>query len=150
MDTDTQLTIFVALTAIAVTLQAGVLVAIFLVVSRVEKDTRKLRDALDRRIDPILDDVEQISAGLRGQVGKFDRLTDVMDGRLRVQISRLDSLITDALDKVEGAGGAVRENVAGPMREAAAVLQGVRAALASLSLRRSRRRDAGTEEELFI
>lgn len=150
MDTDTQLTIFVALTAIAVTLQAGVLVAIFLVVSRVEKDTRKLRDALDRRIDPILDDVEQISAGLRGQVGKFDRLTDVMDGRLRVQISRLDSLITDALDKVEGAGGAVRENVAGPMREAAAVLQGVRAALASLSLRRSRRRDAGSEEELFI
>ena len=147
---DTQLTIFVALTAIAVTLQAGVLVAIFLVVSRVEKDTRKLRDALDRRIDPILDDVEQISAGLRGQVGKFDRLTDVMDGRLRVQISRLDSLITDALDKVEGAGGAVRENVAGPMREAAAVLQGVRAALASLSLRRSRRRDAGSEEELFI
>ena len=147
---DTQLTIFVALTAIAVTLQAGVLVAIFLVVSRVEKDTRKLRDALDRRIDPILDDVEHISAGLRGQVGKFDRLTDVMDGRLRVQISRLDSLITDALDKVEGAGGAVRENVAGPMREAAAVLQGVRAALASLSLRRSRRRDAGSEEELFI
>ncbi len=147
---DTQLTIFVALTAIAVTLQAGVLVAIFLVVARVEKDTRKLRDALDKRIDPILDDVEQISAGLRGQVGKFDRLTDVMDGRLRVQISRLDSLITDALDKVEDASGAVSENVAGPMREAAAVLQGVRAALASLSLRRSRRRDAGNEEELFI
>ena len=147
---ETQMTIFVALTAIAVTLQAGILVAIFLSVARVEKDTRKLRKTLDERVGPILDDVEQIAAGLRSQVDKIDRITDVMDGRLRVQISRLDSLITDALDKVEDAGGAMRENVAGPMREAAAVLQGVRAALANLSLRRSRRRDSGSEEELFI
>ena len=144
------MTIFVALTAIAVTLQACILVAIFLSVARVEKDTRKLRKTLDERVGPILDDVEQVAAGLRSQVDKFDRITDVMDGRLRVQISRLDSLITDALDKVEGAGDAIGDNVAGPMREAAAVLQGVRAALASLSLRRSRRRDSGSEEELFI
>ena len=147
---DNPLTLFVALTAIAVTLQAGVLVAIFIALARVEKDTRQLRRKLDERIDPILDNVEQVTGNLRRQVDKIDRMTDVVDGRLRVQIARLDSLLTDALDKVEEAGGTVRENVAGPMREAAAVLQGVRAALSNLGLRRSRRRSGGDEEELFI
>ena len=147
---DGQLTLFVALTAIAVTLQAGVLVAIFLAISRVEKDTRQVRRKLDERIDPILDNVEHLTANARRQLEKVDRITDDMDDRLRVQISRLDALITEALDKVEEAGSSVRDSVAGPMREAAAVLQGVRAALASLSLRRSRRRAASDEEELFI
>lgn len=144
------MTIFVALTAIAVSLQAGVLAAIYFSISRVEKDTRQVRRKLDQRIDPILENLEQITESARRQMNKLDRITDDVDNRLRTQVARLDRLISEALDKVEEAGSSVRDNVAGPMREAAAVLQGVKAALASIGLRRARRRSASDEEELFI
>lgn len=165
---ETQLTIFVALTAVAIFLQAGVLLALYLSVSRMEKDTRRVRKQLDERLDPILgniheitstvrdnsrrlfDDLTNISSDARRQMAKFDILTDEVADRLRTQVVRLDALLGEALDNVEQAGSAVRDRVAGPMREAAAVLQGVKSALQKLGGRRKPKSGRPSDEELFI
>lgn len=152
-----QLTLFIAITAVAILIQAGVLVAIYLSIARVEKDTRGVRKKIDERIDPILSNLQEITENARTltldaqrQMEKFDKLSDDVTDRLRAQVLRLDTLLSQAIDQIESAGSNVRENVSGPMREAAAVLQGVKAALATLNLRRSRRGGSETEEELFI
>lgn len=154
---DNQLTLFIALTAVAILLQAGVLLAIYLSVARVERDTRSVRKQLDERMNPILNNIQEItenardlSLDARRQMDKFDKLSEELSDRLHMQVVRLDYLLGEALDKVEEAGSNVRERVAAPMREATAVMQGVKAALASLNLRRSRRRRPQSEEELFI
>lgn len=152
-----QLTLFIALTAVAILLQAGVLTAIYLSLARVEKDTRRVRKQLDQRIDPILNNLQEItdnardlSIDARRQMDKFDKISEDVADRLRAQILRLDVLLSQALDQVEDAGIHVRDRVSGPMREAAAVLEGLKAALTNLNLRKSRRRGQESEEELFI
>lgn len=151
-----QLTLFIALTAVAILLQAGVLTAIYLSLARVEKDTRRVRKQLDQRIDPILNNLQEItdnardlSIDARRQMDKFDKISEDVADRLRAQILRLDVLLSQALDQVEDAGIHVRDRVSGPMREAAAVLEGLKAALTNLNRRKSRRGQE-SEEELFI
>lgn len=162
------MTWFVALTALALLLQAGVLLAIFLTLRRMSEATRGLQRRMEEQVSPILDNVDEITttvrdssrsvledlAGLssdaRRQVQKFDALTDELADRVRLQIIRLDQLLSQALSNLERAGTAVRENVVGPVREATAVIQGVRAAIDFLAARRERRGRQQSDEELFI
>ncbi len=163
------MTWFVALTALALLLQAGVLLAIFLTLRQMSEATRGLQRRMEEQVSPILDNVDEITttvrdssrsvledlAGLsrdaRRQVQKFDELTDELADRVRLQIIRLDQLLSQALSNLERAGTAVRENVVGPVREATAVIQGVRAAIDFLAARRERHRGRQqSDEELFI
>jgi len=167
---DAYLKIFIVAASVAVILQAGILIATYLTVARVERQTRALRQHLNEQSGPILrnltditltvrensrivfDDLTALTGDARRQVEKFDRLTDEVADRLRHQILRLDELMTAALDNLETAGSAVKDTVGGPMREAAAVIQGVKAAIDFISARRSRPRQPGRtpDEQLFI
>jgi len=166
---ETYLTIFIAVTAAAVVLQSGILVALYLRLAKFDEETRALRRQLSERADPILRNVEDITLTLRDrgrviaedlsamsydarrQVQKFDRLTDELADRLRLQILRIDQLLTQALESLEQAGTTVKENVVQPMREAAAVMRGVKAALEFLATRPERaKKGARADEELFI
>ncbi len=167
---DTYLKIFIVAASVAVLLQAGVLIATYLAVARVERETRALRRHLNEQSGPILsnltditltvrensriifDDLTALTSDARRQVVKFDRLTDEVADRLRAQILRLDELMTVALDNLEHAGGALKDTIGAPMREAAAVIQGVKAVIDLISARRSRPRQPGRagDEQLFI
>lgn len=170
MTQETSLTIFVGLTAAALLTQAIILVLAYLRLKKIDEDTQALRRQLNEQAGPILrnvaevtytvrensrlifDDLTALSQDARRQMDKFDRLTDEVADRLRTQILRLDELMTLALDNLEKAGSSVKETVEGPMREAAAVIQGVKAALEFISARRSRSRSSGRpgDEQLFI
>ena len=156
------------LTYLPACLQAGVLLAIFLTLRRMSEATRGLQRRMEEQVSPIPDNVDEITttvressrsvlediAGLsrdaRRQVQKFDALTDELADRVRLQIIRLDQLLSQALSNLERAGTAVRENVVGPVREATAVIQGVKAAIDFLAARRERRGRQQSDEELFI
>jgi hypothetical protein len=99
----------------------------------------------------VLEDIAGLSRDARRQMQKFDALTDELADRVRLQIIRLDQLLSQALSNLERAGTAVRENVVGPVREATAVIQGVKAAIDFLAARRERQRGRQqSDEELFI
>ena len=166
---ETYLTIFIAVTAAAVVLQSGILVALYFRLAKFDEETRALRRQISERADPILRNVEDIthtvrdrgrviaedlsamSYDARRQVEKFDRLTDELADRLRLQILRIDLLLTQALESLEKAGTTVKETVVEPMQEAAALMKGVKAALEFLASRPERaKKGARADEELFI
>jgi hypothetical protein len=167
----TVLTIFVALTAAALTAQAVALVLAYLRLAKLDEETKATRQQLREQVGPILrnvedttitvrensrvifDDLSAMSYLARRQLDKVDRITDDLSERLRVQIFRADELLTQALDNIEQASSVVKENVVGPMREAAAVIQGVKAAIEFLNARRAareRKPAARSDENLFI
>ncbi|MFQ5777889.1 MAG: DUF948 domain-containing protein [Terriglobia bacterium] len=167
---ETYLTIFIAVTALAVVIQAGILVGAYLRLAKLDEETKALRRQVSEQMGPILRNVDDITLTVREksrevfsdvtaltqdarrQVEKFDRLTDEVADRLRLQIIRLDELLTQAMENIEQAGSTVKESVVGPVKEATAVLQGVRAAIDFLGARRERTRRKGqrVDEELFI
>jgi len=170
---DGWLIFFIAMTAAALVTQAVVLLLAYLRVKKLDEETQALRRQVLDHAGPILrnvedvtltvrensrlifDDVTTLSADARRQMEKFDRLTDEAADRLRAQVLRLDDLLTQALDNLEQAGLAVKETVVGPVKEAVAVMQGVKAALEFINARRGRSGERArpakrSDEELFI
>jgi hypothetical protein len=169
---DPWLKFFIALTAIAFVAQATALVLAYLRLKKLDEETRELRRRVTEHSGPILrnvedttlairensrlilDDVTAFTQDARRQMEKFDRFTDEVADRLRVQVIRLDQLLTEALDNLEQAGAAVKETVVEPVREAVAVMRGVKAAIDFISSRRQRpareRASGRADEELFI
>lgn len=170
---DAWLKFFIALTAVALISQAVILVLTYLRLAKLDEETKALRRQVVERAGPILrnveevtltvrensrvifDDLSALSYNARRQMDKFDRLSDELADRIRGQIVRVDQLLTQTLDNLQRAGTAVRENIVGPVQEAAAVIQGVKAAIDFLSARRGRaetreRQAPRAEEDLFI
>ncbi len=164
------LTIFIGLTTVALVAQATALLLAYMRLAKLDEETKATRQQLREQLGPILrnvedtsitvrensrvifDDLSAMSYTARKQVDKFDRISDELADRLKLQIIRVDELLTVTLDNLEHAGTAVRENVIGPVKEAAAVIQGVKAAIEFINARRSKeRRPSGrSEEDLFI
>lgn len=165
------LIVFVGLTAVAVVLQAAVLTAICLQLRRTNVRIEDLRQRYGDRLDSLLNraddilktlqtnshlisaDLAAITQSARDQAQKFDRLTDEFTDRARLQIIRLDELIAQALRAIEEAGSSLNRSLTAPVREAAAVIQGVKTALDYLAHRQrpaksGERTSAG--EQMFI
>lgn len=167
---DAYLKVFIVAASVAVILQAGILIGAYLRLAKLDRDTRDLRRQLNEHSGPILrnltditltvrensrlifDDLTALTLDARRQVEKFDRLTDEVADRLRTQILRLDDLMTLTLNNLEKAGSTVKDTVGGPVREAAAVIQGVKAAIEFINARRGRPRSGSRapDEQLFI
>lgn len=166
----TLLAIFTGLLALAIVAQAVVIVLAYLRVARLDEETKALRQQIQEQSRPILSNVEDVTANVRDrsrviledasaisydarrQMEKVDRLTDELADRIRLQIIRTDELLSQALQNLEEASSTVKQNVVGPVREAAAVVQGIKAAIEFFGGRRNRkhRRGTGVDEELFI
>jgi len=90
------------------------------------------------------------------QVARFDGVMADVSDRLRLQVIRLDQLVSNTVARVEETTELVQNNIVKPVRELSAILAGVRTGVEYL-LRRNRSRagrpspDRATqEEELFI
>lgn len=112
---------------------------------------RLLLDDLHPRITAIAADAQEISVVARAQAHKVDRVfTEAVD-RLRLQVIRADQLLTGALEHIEEAGTSMRKTVMGPVQQAAAIIQGVKAGIEVFrGQRRSPERSRDQDEELFI
>ena len=162
---------FVAVTAVAVVLQALILLALYLDLRRTTKQlTRTVNDLHARlsptlvrlqilvedaqpRISEMLGDVSHIVHLTRGQAQKVDRIfTDSLD-RLRGQLAHGDRILTGLLEALEEFGSKFRHTVWGPVFKASALLKGFKV---GVDFFRDRGRapeqpvEPETEEELFI
>ena len=168
---------FIGLTALAILLQAGILLALYLTVRQtttrmealagefktktlptVETAQAMLVD-LRPKIDQIVGNVTHIagtaqhSANLvRSQMERLDEtMNDVLD-RTRLQVIRADDLVGRTLDKVEDTTEMVHRTVVSPIRHVSGLMQGLSAGFEHFLGQRRRSRDnmGVPQDELFI
>jgi methyl-accepting chemotaxis protein len=145
MDTNTLLIIFVALTFLAILLQAGVLLGMFLTLRKTAKVATEATSDLRATVLPLIhtsrDLIERVSpqiatitAGLaeltelahKQTKGASVSISDVAE-RVSAQINRIDRMLTVTLDAVERTAGAIEHTVATPVRQVNGVVAALKA-----------------------
>jgi hypothetical protein len=170
-----KLTVFIALTGIAVLLQAGVLMAMYFTMRKSSERMEALACEVKTKVMPtveqaqemltemrpqlevIVDNLEGATTAIRSQIERVDAtVTDAMD-RARLQIIRGDELLTRTLDRVEQTSDMVQKTVVSPVRQLSGLMQGITVGLEFLFGGRNRRNGGSREErrpvpqdEMFI
>jgi len=169
-----KLTVFIALTGIAVLLQAGVLLAMYITMRKSTGHMEALAAELKTKVLPTIDqaqqmltqmrprvetivaNVEETTNLLRGQLARIDAtVNDVVD-RARLQIIRGDEMLTRTMDRVEQTTDIVQKTVVSPVRQFSGLMQGITAGL-GFFFKRGRRDGGGRgerrpvpQDEMFI
>ena len=162
---------FIVVTAFAVVIQAGILVALYLSVRKTSAQMEALAVEVKSKALPAVETVQSLLVELRPKIeniaenlsrsttlirAQMERLdatvSDAID-RARLQVIRADELVNRTLDRVEETSEAVHRTVVSPFRRVTGLMQGVSTGLEVLFGRR--RRPAGDgmgvpQDELFI
>lgn len=171
---DNLLVVFIALTAAAILLQAGLLAAMYLAMRKTSARVESLADEVKTKILPTIDtaqatlteikpnieaivaNVKDTSTNLREEIQRVDAaVNDVVD-RARLQIIRADEMLSRTFDRVEQTSDVVQKTVMSPVRQFTGVIQGVTAGVEYfLAGRRKNGRTRETrravpQDEMFI
>lgn len=170
-----KLTIFIAFTGIAVLLQAGVLLAMYLAMrksaERMEalasevkvkafpaiEQANEMMTSMRPKLEVIIDNLEGASTILKSELQRVDAtVNDVVD-RARLQVIRADELMSRTLDRVEQTSDLVQNTVVSPVRHISGLMQGISVALEFFFSHRNRRNGGRRDErrpvpqdEMFI
>lgn len=167
---ETLLIVFIVVTLLALLVQVALLTSMYFGIRQTTAKLERTTTELHQRLDPILvsvdillrdsrdkltnivTDAAEITRLARQQMGRMDDLVTDATDRARLQVIRVDQLISQALERVEDAGTELQKNILGPIREASAVIRGVKTGLDYLLSRRRVRSGerAQQDEELFI
>lgn len=137
------LTAFIALTAIAVVIQAGILVGLYRAVrkstAKMEALATEMRDKvlptvataqsmlveLRPKIEAVAANVSESTSIMRTQLGRMDAtLNDVVD-RARLQVIRADELLNRTMDRVEETSEMVHKTVVSPLRQVSGLMSAI-------------------------
>lgn len=163
-------TLFVVVAAIALCIQAGVLVALFLMIRRAVTQIQDVLQGLAKLVTPVLETAAAILADSRepiqrvttnlGEMSRLianraqglDALVEETTERIRQQLIRVDQLIGVLIEKIESTAGVIQRGIMAPILELSAIGKGVRSGLEFfMSRRRSGAKTQSTQdEELFI
>jgi hypothetical protein len=168
---DNLLRIFIAVTTVAVVVQAGILVALYRAVRKSTAKMEALATEVTSKTLPTVETVQSLLVELRpkietigvnaaessnlvrNQLARIDAtLTDALD-RTRLQVIRADELLNRTMDKVEETSEVVHKTVISPLRQVnglmAAISTGVEVFLGQK--RRHPKNGAGVpQDEMFI
>jgi len=170
MESNTALSVALILVALAVLMQAGAMVGIWLAIRKIPPQVEGIRADVKQRLDPLTQAVTEvvtnsreplqnitanlaeISRMLRDRTANVDALMAEMVDKTRGQVIRVDQMVSDLVEKVESTADAVQRQVLGPVQEVSAVLKGLRSGLEFLFSRRrvSNVTEATQDEQLFI
>src|SRR3984885_14775871 len=138
---------FVVVTALAVVVQAVILITLFIQLRRtaakVEQTMADLNtkvtplisrvqilvDEVSPRITGIVADASEVTRLARSEAQKVDRILSEALERLRLQLIHVDHILTGAMEAVEEAGSHLRQTVWGPVLRATALIRGVQAGI---------------------
>lgn len=166
------ITIGVAIATLCILTMAGVGFALYRVVSKVQV---RVNDMMTR-VEPIIDTVRRIASDnapkinavagnvveisanakdisyvAKDQAHRFAEVGRDLADRSKAQIARVDAVVDETVEQVHHAGDNVKSAVRKPIREAGAVLAGVKAAVTTLVDGRRPTIDHLTQdEEMFI
>lgn len=161
---------FIAVTAAAVVVQAGMLVGMYLAMRKTSARMEGLADEVKSKVLPAVENAQSMLVELRPKVetlienashtstmvrAQMERLdatiSDVID-RTRLQVIRADELINRTMDRVEETTDIVHRTVTSPVRKLSGVFQGVSAGVEYFlgSKRRNRQGVSVPQDEMFI
>ena len=143
------LMLFIALTAVAVVIQAGMLTGMYLALrknsARMEalaaevkskvlplaEQARAMLTELKPRLETIVNNASESSVLARAQMQRLDAsLSDLLD-RTHLQVIRADELVTRTLDRVEDTTEMVHRTVVSPVRQLSGIVAGLTTGLAA-------------------
>ena len=159
------LTIFVAAAAIAMVLQLGTLLAMFLTVRKLQAQimqlwpeiqaivgvARRTSEKVETHIDKIGATTNAILDVSKQQVAKIDELLNDATVRAKVQIERAEMVLDDTMGRTQETVSILQRTILRPVREIHGILSGIRTSIAYLG--RSSRPSvdhATSDEEMFI
>lgn len=170
-----KMTLFVALTGIAVLLQAGVLLAMYLAMRQSSKRMEALATEVKTKVLPtveqaqqmitevrpkllvIADNLQESTTLMKAQIKRVDAAVNDIVDRARLQVIRADELLSRTLDRVEQTSDLVHNTVISPVRQISGLVQGITVGLEYLFGGRGRRNGGSREErrpvpqdEMFI
>lgn len=152
------LAIFTAITAVAVLIQAGVLLGMFIVMRKSMMKMQALADEVKGKALPaltttqaLLEDLApklkvatanltEVTHTLRTETKHVTETVDVLLNKANVQMNRVDGMLTATFDAVDHAAHAMENAVTVPVRRFSGVVNGVRTGVEFLF--RSNRRSA--------
>lgn len=159
------LTVFVALAAVAMLIQAGSLLGLFLVGRRLQQKvmplipevqgiilvTRRTVERVEKQVDRIGTSSEAIVNIAKQQMAKVDDLVGDATTRAKVQMERAEMVLDDTMARVQETVSVVQSGVLRPARELHGILAAVRTTLSYLGRARRPTVDHATsDEEMFI
>jgi hypothetical protein len=166
--------VFIALTGVAVMLQAGILLAMYLGMRQSAAKVEAIADDVRKKVLPavehaeaflaevrpklqiIADNLQESTIVLRSQVERVDATVNDTVDRARLQIIRADELLSRTLDRVEQTSDMVHETVISPIRQLSGIMQGITVGLEFLFGGRARKngrredRRPVPQDEMFI
>ena len=141
------LTLFVALTAVAVITQAAVLVAIYIVSRRLSeqvegfmKDARELfvpMKSIAENLKAASANIVEIGLSAREQFRRVEAMVADTGEALHVQIERFDRVGQNVIDRINETADIVQDSIIRPVQELAALVKGL-GGFGSFLFRRSR------------
>jgi hypothetical protein len=159
------MTIFVGLAAIAMLMQAAMLIGIyrvskqtqeklFVLLPRIESLVESTREGVDQSRKQILEITTRANAILesaRVQLAKVEEVVTDGTSRARAQMDRMELVLDNTMTRAQETVAAVHESVMWPVRELHGISAGIRAALNFLAHgRRPSVAQATSDEEMFI
>jgi methyl-accepting chemotaxis protein len=163
------LIIFIAVTAAAVLLQAGILAGMYFALRKTSAKVESLAEEVKTKVLPtaelahsmmselrpkvvtVVDNVSVSTTMLRTQMERVDAtLTDIVD-RTRLQVIRADEFVNSTMDKLEETREVMQRTVVSPVKQLSGLMHGVSAGFEALfSRRRERSSVAAPQDEMFI
>src|SRR5437762_11232391 len=144
------LTLFVALTAIAIITQAGVLVGIYLMSKRLSEQVERFMNETRELMVPVRSIAENLRAasanlveiGLsaRDQFRRVEAMVTDTGEALNVQLARFDRVSQNVIDRINETTEIVQDSVVRPAREMAALAKGLTRGFGAFVFRKSRDR----------
>lgn len=166
----TLLTVFVGLSTLAIVIQMGILIALYVSAKETGARLQSLSKKMEEDLVPLIqearavladsgpkiretvDNLTAISVVLHQQTERINlALNDVVD-RARLQVKRADEMVGRAFDRVEETTETIQRVVASPMGKINAVMTGVMAGLGEFLGNRKvqRQKKAVPRDEMFI
>lgn len=166
------ITIFVVVAAVAIVVQMGILVALYVAMRQTASRVEGIAGRLEQQAGPllttagaILEDAQpkiaeitsnlaESSATVRAHVSQMAEVTGEMVERARLQAVRMDEFVGSTLGKIETASEILETKVLSPVRRVQGFIAAVNAGLGVLRSARSRkpsqRNGVEQDEEMFI
>lgn len=160
---------FIAVTAAAVLLQAGILAGMYFAMRKTSAKVESLAEEVKTKVLPtaelahsmmselrpkiatVVDNVSVSTTMLRTQMERIDAtLTDIVD-RTRLQVIRADEFVGSTMDKLEETREVVQRTVVSPVKQLSGLMHGVSAGFEALFSRRRQRSSVSVpQDEMFI
>jgi uncharacterized protein YoxC len=159
------LTVFVALTTIAMIVQAVAMVGIARVVRQMQEKLNSLLPEAARVLDSAQKAIDQTSKFLtdtnarttsilditKAQLEKLDGVVSEAASRAQAQMERAELVLDDAMSRTQQTVASLQKGILSPVREVHGILMGIRTTILALTRGRRPTVDHATaDEEMFI